>query len=136
RPTSRRGSSTACWPASRTSRPPSSDPSGPGSPLLACRSTAHPWADDRCTGRRWMAQDLSALGRDEHELLARIARRPYVDGHTQVQISAEFCLSRPKVQRMRERARSTGVVTVHIDPPPGLDLQLEAELEREFGLVQ
>lgn len=83
-----------------------------------------------------MAQDLSHLTRDEHELLARIARRSYVDGHTQEQIAAELGLSRPKVQRMLERARATGVVTVNIDAPAGMDLDLEAELERQFGLTE
>lgn len=79
-----------------------------------------------------MAPDLT---RDEHEQLARIARRSYVDGRTQEQIAREYGLSRAKVQRLLDRARSTGIVTVHIDPPPGLDLDLEAELEREFGLT-
>jgi DNA-binding transcriptional regulator LsrR (DeoR family) len=61
------------------------------------------------------------LSRDEHELLARIARRSYVDGRTQGEIAAEFGLSRPKVQRLLERARATGVVDIHIDVPLGVD---------------
>lgn len=79
-----------------------------------------------------MAEELS---RDEHELLARIARRSYVDGRTQGEIAGEFGLSRPKVQRLLERARSTGVVDIHIDVPLGLDLDLEARLVDAFGLV-
>lgn len=72
---------------------------------------------------------------DEHELLARIAHRSYLDGHTQAQIATEFKLSRPKVQRLLERARSTGVVDVHIELPLGLDLDLETRLVETFRLA-
>jgi len=75
------------------------------------------------------------LTRDEHELLARIAHRSYVDGRTQGQIADEFRLSRPKVQRLLERARSSGVVDIHIDVPLGVDLDLEARLAEAFGLT-
>ena len=50
-----------------------------------------------------MAEELSW---DDHELLARIAHRSYVDGRTQEEIAHEFGLSRPKVQRLLERART------------------------------
>ena len=79
-----------------------------------------------------MAEELT---RDEHELLARIARRSYVDGRTQGEIADEFGLSRPKVQRLLERARSIGVVDIHIDVPLGLDLDLEAHIADAFGLT-
>lgn len=75
------------------------------------------------------------LTRDEHELLARIAHRSYVDGRTQGQIADEFRLSRPKVQRLLERARTSGVVDIHIDVPLGVDLDLEARLAGAFGLA-
>jgi DNA-binding transcriptional regulator LsrR (DeoR family) len=75
------------------------------------------------------------LGWDEHELLARIAHRSYVDGRTQEEIGQEFGLSRPKVQRLLERARTTGVVEIHIEVPAGLNLDLEARLVEAFGLA-
>jgi DNA-binding transcriptional regulator LsrR (DeoR family) len=75
------------------------------------------------------------LGWDEHEQLARIAHRSYVDGRTQEEIAQEFGLSRPKVQRLLERARATGVVEIHIETPPGLNLDLEARLTETFGLT-
>lgn len=75
------------------------------------------------------------LGWDEHELLARIAHRSYVDGRTQEEIGQEFGLSRPKVQRLLERARTSGVVEFHIEAPPGLNLELEARLRGTFGLA-
>lgn len=71
---------------------------------------------------------------DDHELLARIAHRSYIDGHTQEQIAQEFGLSRPKVQRLLERARQAGVVDIHIEAPPGLNLELEAQLVEAFRL--
>ncbi|TDE94071.1 sugar-binding transcriptional regulator [Occultella glacieicola] len=74
------------------------------------------------------------LNPDEHELLARIAHRSYVDARTQEQIAEEFALSRPKVGRLLERARATGVVDIHIDTPRGLDLGLEDRLAEVFGL--
>lgn len=76
------------------------------------------------------------LDRDEHELLARLAHRSYVDGRTQGEIAQEFGLSRPKVQRLLERARLTGVVDIHIDMPHQLDLDLEARLASTFGVTQ
>lgn len=75
------------------------------------------------------------LSWDEHELLARTAQRWYLDGRTQTEIAAEFGLSRPKVQRLLERARAAGVVEIHIEPPPGLDLDLERLLRETFSLT-
>jgi DNA-binding transcriptional regulator LsrR (DeoR family) len=75
------------------------------------------------------------LGWDEHELLARIAHRSYVDNRTQEEIGREFGLSRPKVQRLLERARAAGVVEFHIAAPPGLNLDLEARLIATFRLA-
>ena len=74
------------------------------------------------------------LGWDDHELLARIAHRYYVDGRTQEEIAQEFRLSRPKVQRLLERARTSGVVDIHIEVPPGLNLELEDRLRTTFAL--
>ena len=74
------------------------------------------------------------LGQDEYELLARIAHRYYADGRTQEEVAQEFGLSRPKVQRLLERARWSGVVDIHIEAPPWLHLDLEAQLRETFGL--
>jgi DNA-binding transcriptional regulator LsrR (DeoR family) len=72
---------------------------------------------------------------DEHELLARIAYRWYVDGRTQDAIGRELGLSRPKVQRLLERARATGVVEIHVEPPIGIALDLEGGLLESFSLT-
>ena len=79
---------------------------------------------------------LEELSADEHELLARIAHRSYIDGRTQEQIAREFGLSRPKVQRLLERARGTGVVDIHIVAPSGLNLDLEGQLVDMFDLTE
>lgn len=72
---------------------------------------------------------------DDFELLARIAQRYYIDDQTQAQIAREFALSRPKVQRLLERARWSGIVDIHIQAPPGLNLDLERELRKAFHLT-
>jgi DNA-binding transcriptional regulator LsrR (DeoR family) len=74
------------------------------------------------------------LRQDDYELLARIAHRYYVDDRTQEEIATEFALSRPKVQRLLDRARWAGIVDIHIEAPPWLHLDLEAELRQAFGL--
>ena len=76
--------------------------------------------------------DLSAT---EYELLARIAHRYYVNDRTQEEIAREFGLSRPKVQRLLERARWSGVVDIRIAAPPWLNLDLETRLREEFQLA-
>lgn len=71
----------------------------------------------------------------EYELLSRLAHRYYVDGRTQAEIAEEFGLSRPKAQRLLERARATGVVDIRIVAPPWLNLDLETRLRRAFRLT-
>ncbi len=74
------------------------------------------------------------LRQDDVELLARIAHRYYVDDRTQEEIAREFALSRPKVQRLLERARWSGVVDIRIQAPPWLHLDLEDALRNAFHL--
>jgi DNA-binding transcriptional regulator LsrR (DeoR family) len=78
---------------------------------------------------------LDDLAADEYELLARIARRYYVDDRTQEEIAREFALSRPKVQRLLERARWSGVVDIRVEAPPWLNLDLEAQIRETFRLT-
>ncbi len=75
------------------------------------------------------------LGPDEYELLARLSHRYYLDGRTQEELAREFGLSRPKVQRLLERARWAGVVDIHVEAPAWLHLDLEAQLRQAFGLA-
>jgi DNA-binding transcriptional regulator LsrR (DeoR family) len=71
---------------------------------------------------------------EEFELLARLAHRYYIDDRTQEAIAREFALSRPRVQRYLEKARSSGVVDIQIQAPPWLNLDLEGRLREAFRL--
>ena len=71
----------------------------------------------------------------QQRLLARIAHRYYVANQTQEEIGREFGFSRPKVQRLLDRARQTGIVDIRIAQTTGLNLVLEDELRSTFGLV-
>jgi DNA-binding transcriptional regulator LsrR (DeoR family) len=73
--------------------------------------------------------------RDDAELLVRIAHRYWVDELTQEEIAREFALSRPKVQRLLDRARAEGIVEIRVQTPPWLRLDLERELRGAFGLA-
>ncbi len=78
---------------------------------------------------------LDTLGHDEYELLARIAHRYYADGLTQEAVGREFGLSRPKVQRLLDRARTSSVVDIRISAPPWLHLDLERQVRERFHLA-
>jgi DNA-binding transcriptional regulator LsrR (DeoR family) len=73
-------------------------------------------------------------GPAELVLTASIARRYYVDGRSKVQIAGEFKLSRFKVARLLEAARSTGMVRIEIGYPGGIDLDLSARLQEKLDL--
>lgn len=79
---------------------------------------------------------LDALGHDEFELLARLALGYYEDGLTQEALARRHGLSRPKVQRLLDRARATGVVEIRVSTPPWLHLDLERQLRERFGLQE
>lgn len=79
---------------------------------------------------------LETLRQDDYELLVRLAQRYYVDDRTQEQVAHEFALSRQKTQRLLKRARQVGVVTVHIEAPAWLRLNLESRLRDAFGLSE
>jgi DNA-binding transcriptional regulator LsrR (DeoR family) len=67
-------------------------------------------------------------------LTASIARRYYVDGRSKVEIADEFRLSRFKVARLLEQARSSGMVRIEISHPGAIDLDLSSRLQEAFGL--
>jgi DNA-binding transcriptional regulator LsrR (DeoR family) len=77
---------------------------------------------------------LGDLGHDEYELLARLALAYYEDGLTQEALGHRFGLSRPKVQRLLDRARSLGVVEIRVSTPPWLHVDLERLVRERFGL--
>lgn len=70
------------------------------------------------------------------ELMTRVASQYYLEGMTQEAVARSLRLSRPKVGRLLDRARMTGIVEITVNVHPDIALQLEAALVSEFGLDQ
>ena len=70
------------------------------------------------------------------ELMTRVASQYYLEGMTQEAVARSLRLSRPKVGRLLERARTVGIVEITVHVPRDLGLQVEAALVAEFGLDQ
>ncbi|WP_232660715.1 sugar-binding transcriptional regulator [Pseudonocardia sp. TRM90224] len=68
-------------------------------------------------------------------LTASVARRYYLDGRSKVEIAEEFALSRFKVARLLEDARSSGLVRIEIGHPGTVDVELSARLMEKLGLT-
>ena len=67
-------------------------------------------------------------------LAARIARRYYIEGASKSDIATEFGLSRFKVARMLDKARSTGLVRIELHYDGEIDLALSVELASHLDL--
>lgn len=70
----------------------------------------------------------------ENALAAGVARRFHLHGHTKMEIASEFGISRFKVARLLDAARSAGIVRVEIDVPDPVDPALSDELRSRYGL--
>jgi DNA-binding transcriptional regulator LsrR (DeoR family) len=75
------------------------------------------------------------LGPAELVLATSVARRYYLDGRTKVEIADEFRLSRFKIARLLETARSQGLVRIEIGHPGRVNLQLSEQLRDTFHLT-
>jgi DNA-binding transcriptional regulator LsrR (DeoR family) len=67
-------------------------------------------------------------------LSASVARRYYLDGRSKVEIAEEFELSRFKVARLLDDARSSGLVRIEIGHPGTVDVDLSGRLMTALGL--
>ena len=67
-------------------------------------------------------------------LTASVARRYYVDGRSKVDIADEFQLSRFKVARLIESARTSGLVRIEIGYAGSIDVDLSGRLQEALGL--
>jgi DNA-binding transcriptional regulator LsrR (DeoR family) len=74
-------------------------------------------------------------GRDI-ELMTRVASQYYLEGMTQEAVARSLRLSRPKVGRLLDQARTAGIVEITVHVHPDLGLQVEAALISKFGLDQ
>ncbi len=77
---------------------------------------------------------MAQLGPAHLVLLASVARRYYLEGRSKVEIGEEFELSRFKVARMLEEARSQGLVRIEITSPGTVDADLSWRLRERYGL--
>jgi DNA-binding transcriptional regulator LsrR (DeoR family) len=69
-------------------------------------------------------------------LMTRVASQYYLEGMTQEAVARSLRLSRPKVGRLLDRARSVGIVEITVNVHPDIGLKVEAALASEFGLAQ
>jgi DNA-binding transcriptional regulator LsrR (DeoR family) len=74
------------------------------------------------------------LGPAELVLATSVARRYYLDGRTKVEIADEFQLSRFKIARLLDTARSQGLVRIEVGHPGRLNLELSEQLRDTFHL--
>jgi DNA-binding transcriptional regulator LsrR (DeoR family) len=81
-----------------------------------------------------MDPSTNTFGPSQLVLTASIARRYYVDGRSKVEIADEFRLSRFKVARLLDQARSSGMVRIEISHPGAIDIDLSARLQETLGL--
>ena len=72
--------------------------------------------------------------RSELQLAAVAARRYYLDDRSKVDIAAELGLSRFKVARLLDLARSEGVVTIEVHDPRAVDAELSEALRAALGI--
>jgi len=67
-------------------------------------------------------------------LTASVARRYYIDGKTKLEIADELKVSRFKVARLLEAARTSGLVRIEIGHPGDIDIALSADLRDAYHL--
>jgi DNA-binding transcriptional regulator LsrR (DeoR family) len=71
---------------------------------------------------------------DDLVLAATVARRYFLEDRTKVQIASEMRLSRFKVARLLDLARSSGIVRIAIATPGAVDAELSVLLRERLGL--
>jgi DNA-binding transcriptional regulator LsrR (DeoR family) len=76
--------------------------------------------------------ERTGLGPDELVRAASVARRFFIDGRSKSEIADEFGVSRFKVARILDDARSAGIVRIEIRVPAGLDALLAHRLRGAF----
>jgi len=79
---------------------------------------------------------MSATPDGDHHLMARVARRYYLDDATKVQIATELGISRFKVARLLDLSRSTGMVKIELNDRGIVDDDLSQQLRHHLGLAE
>src|SRR5437667_12034830 len=83
-----------------------------------------------------LPESLSSAGlsSEDTRLAVHIARQYFLEDKSKVAIADELGLSRFKVARLLDRARSEGIVTIKIANPDQFDRELAARLESDLGV--
>ena len=74
------------------------------------------------------------LGPAQLVLTSSVARRYFIEGMSKVQIANDLDLSRFKVARLLDLARSSGLVRIEIAHPGDIDVATSSDLRDAFGL--
>src|SRR5215207_6988019 len=81
-----------------------------------------------------MDQASPFAGPGEMVTAALVARRYYFDNRSKVQIAGELGMTRFKVARLLELARTGGIVRITVVEAGSLELDLSDRLRERFGL--
>ncbi len=79
---------------------------------------------------------VNRMGPGTLMLAATVCRRFYVDGDSKVKIADDLSLTRFQVARLLEFSIEQGIITFHIEPPGGFDMELSEQVRKMFGLQQ
>jgi DNA-binding transcriptional regulator LsrR (DeoR family) len=74
------------------------------------------------------------LGPAEAVIAAAVARRHFLGGESKVDLAASLGISRFKVARLLEAARESGMVSIEIVSPLGIDTERSERLREALGL--
>ncbi|MFB9682000.1 sugar-binding transcriptional regulator [Streptosporangium vulgare] len=78
--------------------------------------------------------DIAKMTAAERRLMATVARRFYIDDVSKVEIAKELGLSRFKIARLLEQAKSTGIVTITLRDAGYVDDVMSAQLSAHMRL--
>lgn len=78
--------------------------------------------------------ELKTAGPAQLVQMAAVARRFFLDGKSKIEIAEEMGLSRFKVARLLDEARSTGLVHIEIRQPGLVNVGLSDRLQEAYGL--
>jgi DNA-binding transcriptional regulator LsrR (DeoR family) len=74
--------------------------------------------------------------RDQLRMMTKVAHLYHNRGMVQSEIARQLGLSQARVSRMLSAAEEANIIRTIIVPPPGLNSDLEHQLEGEFGLME
>jgi DNA-binding transcriptional regulator LsrR (DeoR family) len=77
---------------------------------------------------------MSPADVDQQRLIAKVARMYHGRGLRQVEIAERLRISQSRVSRLLQQAEESGIVRTVVVVPPGLNVELEEELERRYSL--